>query len=196
MGHFTGDPLPGDRAQRRPWMRVVWPRASQPLTVLCLAERLLGKFLHHDLEIDRSRPCTATQGGCAYCQRGISRRWMGYLASVLPESRERVVTMVTENAAQLLLGDPLMAGGFRGKRLTLKRTGKGPNCRVYATLAPALPSDVLCPEFDPEPILTRMWGTDGLRGARIEAARAQIDWVYGEDLPELQPGEEDVNVPF
>lgn len=196
MGTVHGEPLPGTRARERSWRRVVWPRAGQPLVVLCLAEKIFGKYLHYDIKLDRSRPCTAWSGACTYCGENIPCRWMGYEPALNVETREQCIAMVTESAARMIEADPLSNGGLRGKRLLLQRCGKGPTERVEAILVAAQVRDLLVPTFDPEPILARLWGTDGRKGARIVAAQAQGELFYGDGLPAQLPGEEGDDVPF
>lgn len=178
-------PLPQRRSLLRQWHKVTGPRGKRPFTFGCLSPDLTALWVHFDNSTRRLAPCKG-EGQCSYCAENTPRRWMGYAAGIMADTRDKVVAEVTEGAARQLVERGLLPGKLRGLVITLFRLKDHRNAPVQVKTEKAKAGAHIPEAFDPMPHLLRLWGYNeahhGQLAADLDAARAAVVGPLGNAL--------------
>lgn len=106
----------------------------------------------------RSIDCIGPENGCPHCEPSGRARWVGYLHVYMPDGKdEKFLCLPHGTLHRLLLGVPKIYN-WRGRKLRVKRDGKGQTCRLLAELDTNYQySGELPEEKDPSPFLDKMF---------------------------------------
>lgn len=144
------------------YVPVVTVKKGRPLQATIVNAGLRGLYVHWDE--GRSYPCKAGGPNCVSCNRGVARRWKGYLGCWFPQWSRYGIVEITVNAVRTCPALINQARNLRGLNLRLERVGKSTNSPVKAELSTLPMSLMETPaSFDVEPHLHQLFfGGEGI----------------------------------
>lgn len=139
---------------------IVCVAATQRIEAYCCSKTLWGTWTHWDGR--RTVPCMTDRKVCGDCQKGLPKRWRGFLLIHEFVRKATFFVELTPLGAQGLL-EQLGTRPLRGRRILIRRqrdTKRAP--LIVDLLGDDLRLDGLPAPQDPLPTLRRLWGIETL----------------------------------
>lgn len=132
-------------------------RAShiKPTVFCCVSDVHYGVYTHYF----QRRTMPHLQAGCAACDAGLERRWLGYLLGILQGNKRKIIFEFTPAAAEKVVEVEGKWQSLRGAVFSATRTANRNNGKVQLDLRPGKFDPSQLPPAEPiKPILARIWG--------------------------------------
>lgn len=150
---------PGAQLQKVNWIPVLYPKAGQTVTTICLSARPEEALVHYTSE--RGRPCSGQYDTCHWCQTTPYRpRVYLYVAGWSPDFGRYYTLQITKHAAVRCPALRDSRVSLRGKKITLNRPGKNAEGAVFAQVEDFRLKGELPAAFDVRQAMEVVWFGD------------------------------------